>query len=181
MAFSAHCTQMWKLNRISRTIISKVALKCIWCCHRVQRCVTASCSEGKLCSGAWRHGQDSHVGMFSLWCDSRQYQLILGTQENQSNLRLHYLCSPLNQPNTHSRTDPHSHLLLTLGLTHNSQTLKLVLRRGCVCCLVVLDPSWVDWLDTPWSRDSGKDAALCGRLYHWGTVQGEMCGSRQQT
>ena len=41
MAFSAHCTQIWKLNRISMIIISKVARKCIWCCHRVQRCVTA--------------------------------------------------------------------------------------------------------------------------------------------
>ena len=41
MAFSAHCTQIWKLHRISMTIISEVARKCIWCCHRVQRCVTA--------------------------------------------------------------------------------------------------------------------------------------------
>ena len=42
MAFSAHCTQIWKLNRISMTIISKVTRKCIWCCGWVQRCVTAS-------------------------------------------------------------------------------------------------------------------------------------------
>ena len=30
--FSAHYTQIWKLNRISMTIIYKVARKCIWCC-----------------------------------------------------------------------------------------------------------------------------------------------------
>ena len=57
----------FKLNRISVTIISKVARKCIWCCARVQRCVTAPYSGGKLCSGAWKHGQNSHVSMFSLW------------------------------------------------------------------------------------------------------------------
>ena len=39
--FSAHCTQIWKLNLISMTIISKVARKCIWCCGRIRRCVTA--------------------------------------------------------------------------------------------------------------------------------------------
>ena len=39
--FSAHCTQIWKLNRISMTIISKVARKRLRCCGRVQRCVTA--------------------------------------------------------------------------------------------------------------------------------------------
>ena len=63
---SAHCTQIWKLNRISMTIISNVARKCIWCCHRVQRCVTASLQLENLCSGAWKRGQDNHVGMFSL-------------------------------------------------------------------------------------------------------------------
>ena len=41
MAFSAHCTSIWKLNGISRTSISKILQKCIWCCCRVQRCVTA--------------------------------------------------------------------------------------------------------------------------------------------
>ena len=40
MAFLTHCTQIWKLNWIS-IIISKVARKCIWCCGRVQRWVTA--------------------------------------------------------------------------------------------------------------------------------------------
>ena len=39
-AFTAHCTQIWMLNRISITIISQVARKCICCCHRVHRCVT---------------------------------------------------------------------------------------------------------------------------------------------
>ena len=63
--FSSHCTQIWKLNRISMTIISKVARKCIWCCHWVQRWMTVPYS-GELCSGAWKLGQDSHVGMFSL-------------------------------------------------------------------------------------------------------------------
>ena len=66
MAFSAHNTQSRKLNLISMTIIRKVAWKCIWCCHRVQRCVTALYGRGKLCSGAWKHGQDGHIGMFSL-------------------------------------------------------------------------------------------------------------------
>ena len=41
MAFMAHCTQIWKLNQISLTMISKVAWKCIWCCSWVQRCMTA--------------------------------------------------------------------------------------------------------------------------------------------
>ena len=67
MAFSALCTQIWKLNRISMSIINKIGWKCIWCCHRVQRCLMAAYSGGKLCSGAWKHGQDSHVGMSSLW------------------------------------------------------------------------------------------------------------------
>ena len=40
LASSAHCTYIWKLNRISITNISKFAWKCIWCCHRFQRCVT---------------------------------------------------------------------------------------------------------------------------------------------
>ena len=34
MAFSAYCTQIWKLNRISMTIISKVSRKWTWCCQR---------------------------------------------------------------------------------------------------------------------------------------------------
>ena len=59
MAFSAHCTQIWKLNRISMTIISKVAWKCIWCSHQVQRCMTAPHSGRKLCSGTLKHGQGS--------------------------------------------------------------------------------------------------------------------------
>ena len=58
MAFSAHCTQVWKLNQISMTIISKVACKCIWYCYRGQWCVTVTYSGGKLCSGAWKRGQD---------------------------------------------------------------------------------------------------------------------------
>ena len=41
MAFSVHCISILKLNRISRTSISKVVQKYIWCCGRVQRCVTA--------------------------------------------------------------------------------------------------------------------------------------------
>ena len=69
MAFSAHCTSNWKLNQISMTIINKVARKCIWCCHRIHWCVTVPYSGVKLCSGAWKHGQDSHVDMFSLWCE----------------------------------------------------------------------------------------------------------------
>ena len=40
MAFSAHCTLIWMLKWISMTIINKVAWKCIWCCHQVQRFVT---------------------------------------------------------------------------------------------------------------------------------------------
>ena len=41
MTFSAHCTLIWKLNRLSTTIISKVAWKSSWCCDQVQQCVTA--------------------------------------------------------------------------------------------------------------------------------------------
>ena len=67
MTFSANCAQVWKLNRISMTIINKVARKCIRCCQNVQRCLTApQKGEGGLCSGSWKGGQDSHVGMFSL-------------------------------------------------------------------------------------------------------------------
>ena len=52
MAFLAHCTQIWKLNRISMTIISKVARKCVWCCGQVQRCVTAptELAVGEYCA-----------------------------------------------------------------------------------------------------------------------------------
>ena len=69
--FSANSAQVWKLNRISMTIINKVARKCIRCCQNVQRCVTApqkgeEGGGGGLCSGAWKGGQDTHVGMFSL-------------------------------------------------------------------------------------------------------------------
>ena len=64
MVFSAHYTPIWKLNRISMTIINKVARNCIGCCHRVQRCVTAPYS-GVNC--VRKRSQDSHVGMFSLW------------------------------------------------------------------------------------------------------------------
>ena len=67
MAFSSHCTPIWKLNIISVTIINKVTRKCIWCCHRAQRCVTSPGFGVKLCSGAWKRGPDSHVGTFSLW------------------------------------------------------------------------------------------------------------------
>ena len=49
MAFSAHCTQIWKLSRIYMTNFSKVARKCIWCCHRAQRCMTTPYS-GENCA-----------------------------------------------------------------------------------------------------------------------------------
>ena len=48
MAFSAHCTPIWKLNRISTTIINRVTRKCIWCCHRAQRCMTSPWLWGKI-------------------------------------------------------------------------------------------------------------------------------------
>ena len=67
MSYSEHCTQIYKLNRISVTSISKVARKYIGCCQRVQWWVTAPYSGGKLSIGAWKRGQDSHIGMFSLW------------------------------------------------------------------------------------------------------------------
>ena len=67
MAFSSHCTPIWKFNGISTTIINKVTWKCIWCCPRAQRCVTSPGFGVKLCSGAWKRGPDSHVGTFSLW------------------------------------------------------------------------------------------------------------------
>ena len=56
MAFSAHCTLNWKLNRIFRTGISKVAQKCTWCC---ERCMTAPhwarrwCKLVQWCMKAW--------------------------------------------------------------------------------------------------------------------------------
>ena len=48
MAFSEHCAQIWKLNWISMTIISKSAWKCISYCHQVQRCMTAPYGWGKI-------------------------------------------------------------------------------------------------------------------------------------
>ena len=75
MAFSAHCSPIWKLNRISTTIINKVTRKCIWCCHRVLRCVTSPGFGVKLCSGAWKRGPDSHVGTFSLWTELARIKL----------------------------------------------------------------------------------------------------------
>ena len=82
MAFSAHCTPIWKVNRISTTIINKVTRKCIWCCHRVQRCVTSPGFGVKLCSGAWKRGPDSHVGTSSL-CQARTTKF---GQKNQNTL-----------------------------------------------------------------------------------------------
>ena len=37
----------------------------------LSQCVTAPCGGGKLRSGAWKRGQDSHVGMFSICHQSR--------------------------------------------------------------------------------------------------------------
>ena len=73
MAFLAHCTQIRKLNRISMTIISKVAWKCIWCCGQVQHAwwlPTELADGGILCSVAWKRGQDSHATVFSIWSRS---------------------------------------------------------------------------------------------------------------
>ena len=64
MAFSAHCTNIWKLDLISMTIISKVARKFFWCYHQVQWFVTAFHSGGKLCSETLKRGQGSHY-----WCE----------------------------------------------------------------------------------------------------------------
>ena len=50
-----------KVEWTSMTIISKLTRKCIWCYHRVQWCVTTPHSGGKLCSGALKRGQGSHV------------------------------------------------------------------------------------------------------------------------
>ena len=63
MAFSAHCSKIWKLNQISMTIISKFAWKCIWCCHRVQQCVVVSYSEEIVQWGlkTWSRKQRWHV------------------------------------------------------------------------------------------------------------------------
>ena len=47
MAFLEHCTKIWKLNRISMTILIKVARKCICCCRRVHQCMTAPILGGK--------------------------------------------------------------------------------------------------------------------------------------
>ena len=41
-----HTTHTHTQPRISMTIISKVAWKCIWCCHWVQRCLSAPDSGG---------------------------------------------------------------------------------------------------------------------------------------
>ena len=77
MAFSAHFSQIWKLNQISVTIISKVA-------HETAFDAAACSSDawpppplefaggGIFCNGARKHGHDSHAAMFSLcvpkWC-----------------------------------------------------------------------------------------------------------------
>ena len=64
MAFSAHCTSIWKFNGISRTSMSKVAPKCIWCCGWVQWCATVPHSTGrcrKIVQWAWNCDPDGHV------------------------------------------------------------------------------------------------------------------------
>ena len=76
---SAHCTSIWKLNRISRTSNNKIAQKCIWCCSRVQWCVTDLAGGVKLYSGAWNRGQDSHTGVFSLCIPSLRASSLLTT------------------------------------------------------------------------------------------------------
>ena len=69
MAFSAHCTQIWKLTRIFMTIISKVTRKCISCYHPES-------------SDAWRRPIGGGIVQ---WCikawsrESRRHVLPMGT------------------------------------------------------------------------------------------------------
>ena len=78
MAFSAHFTQIWKLNWISMTIISKVAWKYIWCCHQIQRGTTVPYSGRKLCSEslkAWSRWPRWHVFPMQRICRARHIPL----------------------------------------------------------------------------------------------------------
>ena len=57
------CEHYWPVTR-----------KYIWCYPQVQPWMTASHSGRKLCNGAFKCGQGSHVGMFSLWNDAQSLQ-----------------------------------------------------------------------------------------------------------
>ena len=86
-----HCSRtLWCYPLILRYATdAKFALNFISWCHLVEWCVTAPYSwgggvgvgvgvglgwgwgwGGGFCSGAWKHDQDSHVGMFSLCADN---------------------------------------------------------------------------------------------------------------
>ena len=62
MAFSAHCTMIWKLNRISSTSMSKVAIKCIWCCGCDQWCAMAP-----RCARRWGKIVQRGIKVWSRW------------------------------------------------------------------------------------------------------------------
>ena len=110
MAFSAHWAPIWKLNRISMTIINKVAGKCIWCCHRVQQCVMVPHSGVKLCSGAWKRGQDSHVDMFFLWTWFPPYSpSVMIRQLLWWSFWSHIFPNPNPPHHTHTHTHTHAH------------------------------------------------------------------------
>ena len=73
LTFLAHCISNWKLNGISGINISKVTLNAVNEHARGSRgqwCMTDPLAGpgggGKLCSGAWKHGPESPVGVISL-------------------------------------------------------------------------------------------------------------------
>ena len=66
LTFPAHCISNWKLNGISRTNISKVTLNAANERARCRRTPAAPGHGVKLCSGAWKRGPESPVGVNSL-------------------------------------------------------------------------------------------------------------------
>ena len=71
MAFSAHCISTWKLSGISRANISKVTLPPTSASTVVAGPEVHDGQGGgvKLCSGAWKRGPESPVGVISLCYD----------------------------------------------------------------------------------------------------------------
>ena len=72
LLFPAHCISNWKLNGISRTNIYKVTLNAANELPTLQSGPVVRDRLGglgggvKLCSGAWKHGPESPVGVISL-------------------------------------------------------------------------------------------------------------------
>ena len=86
MDFSAHCTQIWKFNRISLTVLlaklHKDAFDAAAGSNDAWRLPTELAGGGILCSGAWNHGQDSFVytsGHCRRWRSRMEVKIMAGS------------------------------------------------------------------------------------------------------